>query len=139
MIIIIGNSSSKPAAVSNQIFSHLKFSLDDNLTWHWHSNFKPFARTRTHGYTPSSSRVKPQCSYSYARSLLVSFLTHTHCFFRPFRFLSFITFSPTLSHHTHSSHSPKCNQLPDNLSRFLLVSYFVCLYSYITIFPTTTH
>lgn len=40
MKIIIDNNSSKLAAVSNQVYSQLKFSLSlgDNLklTWHWH-------------------------------------------------------------------------------------------------------
>lgn len=31
MKIIIGNNSSKLAAVSNQVYSQLKLSLDDNL------------------------------------------------------------------------------------------------------------
>lgn len=143
MKIIIGNNSSKLAAVSNQVYSQLKFSHQMTilkLTWHWHP-IKNHTLIRTHSNLQSF--VYLFCSdirfFSFfstfsRRSATKQFrcrscaFTHIHSFFRSY---TLARFTPR-----------RANQLPDNLPRFLRVFFFNILFVYIviiTIFPTTTH
>lgn len=66
MKIIIGNNSSKLAAVSNQVYSQLKLSLDDNLklTWHWHP-------IKNHSFIRTHSNLQP---FVYLFCLIFVFL-----------------------------------------------------------------
>lgn len=144
---IIGNNSSKLAAVSNQVYSQLKFSHQMTilkLTWHWHP-------IKNHSFIRTHIQI---CNLSFICFVLIySFLFHTFfstsrrsatkqfrcrsCAFTHIHSLAFR--SCTLARFTPR----RANQLPDNLPRFSSCFFFFnILFVYIviiTIFPTTTH